>query len=61
MWSVEGGMFAATVDEFPFLSFLDVDQERALIGLVGVVDDVIRDLVSCGDPIPKPKGLRGAW
>ena len=53
-WSGEDGEYVATVVEFPSLSWLDADQSRALLGLVGLVDEVVADLEATGEPIPEP-------
>jgi len=49
LWSAEDGEFVATVAEFPSLSWLDLDQGKALAGLVGLVGDVVADMESSGE------------
>jgi predicted RNase H-like HicB family nuclease len=53
-WSGEDDEYVATVVEFPSLSWLDVDQGKALRGLVGLVDEVVADMEAAGEPVPEP-------
>src|SRR6185437_2988064 len=49
---------AATVAEFPSLSWLAPTPAEALAGLADVVRDVLTDLAATGDPIPEPLSAR---
>lgn len=51
-WSPEDGEYVATVVEFPSLSHLDADANRALDGIRRLVGDVVADLRACGEPVP---------
>lgn len=53
-WSPEDQEFAATVLEFPSLSWLDEDQFEALRGIERLVSVVIEELSQTGDPVPLP-------
>lgn len=53
VWSAEDGEYAATVAEFPSLSWLHADQAKAPNGLVGLVSEVGDDLESSGEPVPE--------
>jgi len=57
-WSAEDQEYAATVAEFPSLSWLDADQDAALTGLRGLVAEVVDDLVASGEDVPTPFGER---
>jgi predicted RNase H-like HicB family nuclease len=57
-WSAEDGEHAATVAEFPSLSWLAPTQVEALAGLADVVRDVLTDLAASGEPIPEPLSER---
>lgn len=53
-WSEDDGEFVGLCAEFPSLSWLSKTPEAALKGIRQVVDHVISDLTSSGDPIPEP-------
>jgi hypothetical protein len=53
-WSGEDGEHVATVVEFPSLSWLHLDQNKALRGLVDLVNEVVADLEATGEAIPEP-------
>jgi predicted RNase H-like HicB family nuclease len=57
-WSAEDGEHAATVAEFPSLSWLAPTPVEALAGLAAVVRDVLADLAASGEPIPEPLSER---
>ena len=54
-WSPEDKEFVATVDEFPMLSWLDRSPNQALIGATSLVEEVLFDLISNQEPVPKQK------
>jgi predicted RNase H-like HicB family nuclease len=53
-WSAEDDEHAATVAEFPSLSWLAADPQEALGGLVDVVRGVIDDMAASGEAVPVP-------
>lgn len=53
-WSPEDEEFVATCVEFPSLSWLADTQEDALRGIRDVVHEVVNDLQSSGELVPKP-------
>lgn len=57
-WSDEDKSYVATVAEFPSLSHISDRQQDALSGLVGLVGDVLSDMVEEGEQPPIPLGRR---
>lgn len=57
-WSAEDGEFVAVCLELPSLSWLDGSPQDALTGLRRVVDDVVADMYSSGEPVPEPLSER---
>lgn len=55
-WSVEDGEHVGTALEFPYLSHLDRDPDKALAGIRQLVQDVVVDLRATGEPVPEPIG-----
>ncbi|MFC7545256.1 type II toxin-antitoxin system HicB family antitoxin [Plantactinospora sp. GCM10030261] len=53
-WSADDQEFVATCAEFPSLSWLAPSQVEALLGLEGLVQDVIADMAEQGEWIPQP-------
>jgi predicted HicB family RNase H-like nuclease len=53
-WSGEDGEYLGTCAEFPSLSHLDSDQDKALHGVRDLVADVIADLRASGETVPEP-------
>ena len=53
-WSEDDGEYVGLCAEFPSLSWLAETPEAALIGIRGVVADVILDMQESGEPIPEP-------
>ena len=53
-WSPEDGEFVGLAAEFPSLSWLDRGQAPALRGIVALVTEVVADLESRGEAIPRP-------
>ena len=53
-WSEEDKEYVGLCAEFPSLSWLDATQEAALQGINNVVAEVISDMESNGEDIPKP-------
>ncbi len=58
LWSEEDGEYIGLCAEFPSLSWLASDQEKALKGIRQVVADVVTDLNENGEPVPEPLGMR---
>ena len=58
VWSAEDQEFVATCAEFPSLSWLDADQFAALRGLEELVADVVVDLRTEGEEVPRPLAER---
>lgn len=57
-WSADDQEYAATVAEFPSLSWLDPDQDAALAGIRSLVGEVVDDLVATNEPVPASFGER---
>ena len=57
-WSPEDKSFLATCAELPSLSFLDVIQMEAFVGIINLVRDAVADMVMKGETIPEPLCLR---
>jgi len=53
-WSEDDGEYVGLCAEFPSLSWLAETPEAALVGIRGVVADVILDMQESGEPIPEP-------
>ena len=53
-WSEEDQEFVGLCAEFPGLSWLDENQEKAFTGIVALVQDCIHDLAAHDEPIPEP-------
>lgn len=54
LWSDEDEEFVALCAEFPSLSWLAASREAALTGIVKVVRQAVRDMVSDGETPPSP-------
>jgi hypothetical protein len=57
-WSEEDGEHVGACAEFPSLSHLDADQVEALLGIRGLVADVVADMRAKGEAVPEPFGER---
>lgn len=57
-WSEEDEEYVGLCAEFPSLSWLDDSPEAALHGIRQVVADVVSDLETTGEEIPKPIAVR---
>ena len=51
-WSAEDGEFIGLCAEFPSLSWLDPDRDKARSGIERLVFDVLQDMSSTGEAIP---------
>ncbi|QRN82285.1 type II toxin-antitoxin system HicB family antitoxin [Chloroflexota bacterium] len=54
LWSEEDGEYVGLCAEFPSISWLASDQEKALIGIRQVVAEVVADLQENGEQVPEP-------
>ncbi len=53
-WSEDDREYVGVCAEFPSLSWLASTQEGALKGIRRVVNRVVKDLASAGEPVPEP-------
>jgi len=53
-WSEDDGEYVGLCVEFPSLSWLESEPEKALQGIRQVVGEVVADLQANGEPIPEP-------
>ena len=56
IWSDEDDEYVGLCAEFPLLSWLDPEQDKALDGIKRVVDECLVDMIQNGEFIPKPIG-----
>ena len=56
-WSAEDDAYVVRCAEFPSLSWIEEDPVAALRGAAALVADVVRDLISQGDPVPVPRAM----
>jgi predicted HicB family RNase H-like nuclease len=57
-WSPDDREYVATVVEFRSLSWLAPEPAAALLGLRGLVAEVVDDLVASGERVPEPLAER---
>lgn len=57
-WSDEDGEHVGLCAEFPSLSYLDRDMNKALKGITKLVAEVISDMKKRGEAIPEPLSKR---
>ncbi|KXB49369.1 type II toxin-antitoxin system HicB family antitoxin [Corynebacterium sp. MC-04] len=57
-WSESDQEYVATVAEFPSLSWLDTDLQKAQAGLFNLVTEAVSDMESSGEKAPEPLGGR---
>lgn len=57
-WSEEDQQCVGLCAEFPSLSWLDSTPEKALLGILKVVNNVVKDMAKSGEPIPEPVSSR---
>lgn len=53
-WSKEDEEWLATCVEFPSLSYLHVEKEKAVDGLVTLIQKTITEMLEAGETIPQP-------
>ena len=58
IWSEEDQEFIGLCAEFPSLSWLDEEQEKALQGIVALVRDTVADMQANGESTPEPLALQ---
>lgn len=58
IWSDQDQEFVGLCVEFPSLSYLDEEQKAALAGITDLVRDIIVDLETNQETIPKPIATR---
>ena len=57
MWSEMDGEFVGLCREFPTLSWLDKNPDKAFKGIRNVVAEVIEDMQTKNETIPEPLGV----
>jgi len=57
IWSDEDKEFVGLCAEFPSLSWLDDNQEKAFKGIVSLVEEIIADMRKENEKIPEPLSL----
>jgi len=58
LWSPEDEEFVGLCTEFPSLSWLEPIQDKALIGIRELVRDVVKDMASNDEVVPRPLSER---
>ena len=53
-WSQEDQEYVGLCAELPSLSWLDDSQQKALLGIMKLVAEVVADMKKSGEKIPKP-------
>lgn len=53
-WSQEDREYIGLCAEFPSLSWLDDSQQKALLGVMNLVAEVIADMEKSGEKVPEP-------
>jgi predicted HicB family RNase H-like nuclease len=57
-WSEEDGEHVGLCAEFPSLSWLDKNPEKALVGIRKLVRACVKDMVANKEPVPEPISAR---
>ena len=57
-WSEEDQEYVGLCAEFPSLSWLKSDPEKALAGIRKLVKEIVSDLKKCKEPVPEPMILQ---
>ena len=52
-WSEEDGGFVATCEQFPSLSYIDMDAETTFTGIIALVNVTLEDMKQANQTIPK--------
>ena len=58
IWSEEDQEFVGLCAEFPSLSWLDEEQDKALQGIVSLVKDTVADMEANGENVQEPFSLQ---
>ena len=58
IWSEDDAEYVGLCTEFPSLSYLASTPEKAVGGIISIVDDVAKDMKKNGEPIPEPLSIR---
>lgn len=58
IWSEDDQEHIGLCAEFPSLSWLDVDINKALDGIVALVKDTVADMVANNEAVPTPVAMR---
>ena len=58
IWSEEDQEFVGLCAEFPSLSWLDEEQDKALQGIVSLDKDTVADMEANGENVPEPFSLQ---
>jgi predicted HicB family RNase H-like nuclease len=58
LWSPEDDEFVGLCTEFPSLSWLEPDQDRALMGIRELVADTLKEMAVHGETVPRPLSER---
>ncbi|AFY69963.1 HicB family protein [Thalassoporum mexicanum PCC 7367] len=54
IWSAADQEFVGLCEEFPSLSYLDPDRQAAFVGIVALVEFVVKDMQANGEQLPVP-------
>ncbi len=57
-WSEDDGEYAGLCAEFPGLSWLDADQDKAFRGIRKLVSDAVKDMEENREEIPEPLSMK---
>jgi predicted HicB family RNase H-like nuclease len=57
-WSEDDNEFVGLCAEFPSLSYLASSPQKALSGIIKVVEEVIKDMIDNNETIPEPLNSR---
>ena len=53
-WSLEDQEYVGLCSEFPSLSWLEKDPQKAFSGIMALVAETVEDMERNGEPIPEP-------
>ena len=53
-WSPEDGEFVGLCTEFPLLSWLEPEQDKAFLGIHNLIKECVEDMLSNGEIPPEP-------
>lgn len=58
IWSEEDNEYVGLCEAFPSLSWLDGTPEAALLGIRGIVAEVVADMRKTGEKFPEPSAIK---